>query len=188
MRDLATTSTPTRSFASVVVNRPAVSTSTVSCQTEFYWVTTTAPTTTPPARILPVSKPSYVSCSTNTDSPTESTTPAVSEPSVSTVSSIVAAPTQQQSDDSAIYSLMNELSSLDNSHIMVSQTPTWQSSKMPATMDPLVQKTARDRSKSPDVNMPGDRKSGRSPSGGRPPTSSPDKKKHRTSSKDRKPR
>ena len=191
LRELGNSSAPNRSFASVVANRPVVTTSTIGCQTEFYWVTTTNPTTTPPTATLPVSKPSTVSCSTSTDPLPESTiSAALSETTVSNSPTIVVEPTQQSSDDSAINSLMTELAQLENSHIVVSQTSSWHGSKEHVLMDSLVHKTARGRSESPEDFVADGRQSGRSPSADRPPTLSPNRKRHkdRKSSSDRKPR
>lgn len=186
LRELGTTSTPNQSYAAAVVSRPAVSTCTVGCQTEVYWVSTTLPTTETPTP-LPVSKPATVSCSSNTVSiPDSLENLAVSDSIVPTLSSIVAAPTQPLPKDSELNLLLNELTELNSAYPTV--VPGGESSQEASLMDSLVQKTARGRSKSPEDNAAGERPSSLSPNGGRHKTSSPVSKKHKPSRKNHKPR
>ena len=169
LRQLGPASTSKPSYSSALVNRPAVSTSTVSCQTDFYWVQDTAfPSTTPPARTLPVSKPATVSCSTNTVSTAESIDDlALSNPTVSNCSSIVAETTQQLPSIFDIDSTITVPSVSDPSHISLMHDPSEGSSQEASQMDLLAQKPVRERSKSPDDNAAGVRHQSLSPSGGR---------------------
>ena len=168
LRQLGAAGTSKPSFASALVNRPAVSTTSVSCQTDLYWVPhTTFPSTTPPTRPMPVSKPSTASCSTNTVSTTESSENfACSSLAVSNYSSIIADTTQQQPSIFDMNSTMTVPCKSDNSHTSVMQNPSEGSSQEASQMDHLEQKLSRERSKSPDDNKAGARHQSSSPKGG----------------------
>ena len=182
LRELGTTSTPNLSYSAAVVNKPTVTS--VSCQTEFYWVTTTAPSTTPPTTTLPVSKPATVSISTNTVSTTESNSHVDLSSSISpSTSSIVVEPTQQPPKVKDTLALMTEL---EQSYIISQPDPSGESSQEASSMDTLVLKVSRGRSKSPEDNAAGDRRSSGTPNTS--PSSSPVSKKSKTHPRDHKPR
>ena len=187
LRELGSTSTPNLSYAAAVVNKPTVTT--VSCQTEFYWVTTTAPSTSPPTAVLPVSKPATVSCSTNTVSDSESLSPIALSSSLSpSFSSVVVEPTRQPPKVIDNISLLTELDHCLDSHILSPTPPSWSASQGASAMDELVSKAARGRSKSPEDKAAGGRRSSLSPSGDRSPTLSPVSKKNKTHPTGHKPR
>ena len=169
LRQLGAAGTSKPSYSSALVNRPAVSTNSISCQTDLYWMQDTAfPSTSPPTRPQPVSKPATVSCSTNTVSHTESIDDdfVCSSLPISNYSSIIAETTQQQPSIFDIDSTMTVHCKSDTSLISCIENPSERSSREASHMDLLEQKHSRVRSKSPDVKAAGNRHQSSSPSGG----------------------